>query len=458
MQLHEADWYVRKGEIEEGPFTRELILRFAAHQIIAPDTSLRSGVDGPWVPAAEYTELFAADSGPAVPDKARSEASQGESQSARDEARFARGMAALTPHIGVTLVLMAINLVVFVLTLQSGAGLARAGSNEVLIAWGGNLGALTKDGGWWRLGASMFLHSGLAHLLFNLLALWYGGRFTERLYGNALYLLIYIGAGLAGALTSLLWHDDAVMSVGASGAVFGVYGALLAFILRRGSEVPAAPLIRIASSALLLIGYSLFNGFTSSGVDNPAHVGGLVSGFLIGLACARPFDLAQRWHSWLHWPLGLGVTASILLTLFVLTPPPTFSYAAEQAAERAIKKFAEADQQLMGRAESVQKQLARLDRLRAAQLIRTELLAPFQAVESELAIVTLEPAAPAAKLLDLLQRYARERRQLFDTLVAIVESGDGSRETELTRRTAELKKTREELNTLNEELKKKTRH
>lgn len=133
--------------------------------------------------------------------------------------------------IPVTRLLVAINLIVFVAMLAGGAGLWHS-SNSVQLAWGANFGPATQDGEWWRLGTAMFLHFGIIHLGLNLWALWDGGQLVERMYGSVRFTAIYFASGLTGNLLSLVANKGLAISGGASGAIFGIYGALLVFLWR----------------------------------------------------------------------------------------------------------------------------------------------------------------------------------------------------------------------------------
>ena len=131
----------------------------------------------------------------------------------------------------VTKALVTANVLMFVAAAIGGAGIV-VPSPSVLQAWGTNFGPLTTSGQWWRLVSSIFLHFGVLHLALNMWALYVGGRLAERLFGSRAFALIYFAAGISGSLSSLLWNP-AVNSAGASGAIFGVYGAMLAFFFVR---------------------------------------------------------------------------------------------------------------------------------------------------------------------------------------------------------------------------------
>ena len=189
------------------------------------------------------------------------------------ELTFARQLHAATPRVLVTPALVAINVAVFVTMLAMGVGLF-GGRPDELLKFGANFGPLTTGGEWWRLVTCTFVHAGIMHIAFNMWALWDSGYLTERLFGNLWFAAIYLFAGVTGSLASMLWRADAV-SVGASGAIFGVFGALLAYTIRQHGSIPAEMTNRLRISTSIFVTYSLFYGFAASGIDNAAHLGGL---------------------------------------------------------------------------------------------------------------------------------------------------------------------------------------
>jgi rhomboid protease GluP len=199
---------------------------------------------------------------------------------------FERNLIAQSSQAPVTVGLVAINTLVLIATLFAGAEWFKP-MGAVQIAWGSNFGPYTTDGEWWRLFTSLFIHFGIAHLLFNMYALAAFGPLGERLYGSVNYSLIYLLAGMVGSLTSIAWHPD-VNSTGASGAIFGILGALLAAQLRLRKSFPVDILRPIRSSTLIYVGFALYGSFAYKGVDYAAHLGGLACGFILGLVAARP--------------------------------------------------------------------------------------------------------------------------------------------------------------------------
>ena len=150
---------------------------------------------------------------------------------------------------------------------------------------GANYGPAIRDGQYWRLVTSMFLHGGLLHLALNGWALFQLGSLLELLMGSPRMLLIYFVSGVAGSLASATFTQ--APSVGASGAIFGLLGALIAFLLRRrGALTPQGK-----SILMQLVGWAAINvffGFSTPGIDNSAHLGGGAAGLLLGFVLPEP--------------------------------------------------------------------------------------------------------------------------------------------------------------------------
>jgi len=150
--------------------------------------------------------------------------------------------------------------------------LLRLGANERSLVLG--------QGQWWRLVASMFLHIGFVHVLLNGWALFQLGPLVEAWLGSPRLLAIYFASGVAGSLASVLWRQVG-LSAGASGAIFGILGALIAFLVRRHDRLrPAARSLLL--QFLLWAGINVFFGFTNPGIDNAAHLGGFAAGLVLG--------------------------------------------------------------------------------------------------------------------------------------------------------------------------------
>jgi membrane associated rhomboid family serine protease len=159
-----------------------------------------------------------------------------------------------------------------------------------LLHWGANYGPLTKNGEWWRLITSTFLHGGLMHLLANMYGLVFVGIFLEPLLGKVKYIIVYLLAGIIASISSILWYEETV-SVGASGAIFGLYGVFLALLLTKVYPPDFAKSFLISTA--IFIGFNLLMGLTG-GIDNAAHIGGLISGFIFGLILYKTIDIQSE--------------------------------------------------------------------------------------------------------------------------------------------------------------------
>ncbi|MGA8213094.1 MAG: rhomboid family intramembrane serine protease [Candidatus Sulfotelmatobacter sp.] len=186
--------------------------------------------------------------------------------------------------IGLTQVIFGINVAVFL-------GMALSSSTVMdfpvreLIVWGANVGALTFSGEWWRLLTNIFVHGGLIHIAFNMWCLWNLGQLCESLYGRWTYAAVYLICGLGASLASAAWHPY-TPSVGASGAIFGLAGALIAAFKLGEFSVPRSALTGTLRSLGAFVVYNLIFGFALPGIDNTAHIGGLITGLIVGVLIA----------------------------------------------------------------------------------------------------------------------------------------------------------------------------
>ena len=183
-------------------------------------------------------------------------------------------------HFLITNLLLTINIVVFVAMLMKHVPLMSATSDQV-VHWGGNFGPLTMGGQPWRLLTNIFVHIGLVHLVANMWALVVLGRLAESLYGRFSFLAIYLISGLTGSVASLLWNPMGV-SAGASGALFGIAGALIATLYAGKLPLPKHVIRPILWSLVFWALFDLGYGFWKTGVDNAAHLGGFAAGLILG--------------------------------------------------------------------------------------------------------------------------------------------------------------------------------
>ena len=179
----------------------------------------------------------------------------------------------------ITISLIAINVGVYVLQLLTGAGLSA--NSGWIYEHGVLFGPAVADGDWWRLITAPFLHYGIIHLGLNMLVLWFIGPALEEYFGHWRYLLVYVVSGLAGSAGALIWSPNA-LTVGASGAIFGIMGAAVVLEARR--------IWVFGGQAMGLVVINLALSFVISGVSIGGHIGGLIG----GAACALAFSSLRR--------------------------------------------------------------------------------------------------------------------------------------------------------------------
>jgi len=166
--------------------------------------------------------------------------------------------------------LIVINIFIFFIIESAGD----SQSIETLIEFGAKYNPSIIEGEWWRIITSMFLHIGFLHLFMNMLAIYYLGTIVERIFGSSRFLFIYFLAGIGGGGASFAFSMS--ISAGASGAIFGLFGALLYF----GVNYKQIFLQTMGKGVLLVIGINVVFGFIVPQIDNAAHLGGLVAGFI----------------------------------------------------------------------------------------------------------------------------------------------------------------------------------
>lgn len=180
----------------------------------------------------------------------------------------------------ITYIIMGICVFLFIMMYIFGNG---SESTSTLIKFGANYDLLTKSGEYYRLFTCMFLHIGIWHLLCNMYSLYIIGKEIENLYGKSKYLVIYVLSGLCGSILSIAFSHNTI-SAGASGAIFGLLGALLYFGYYYRTYLGAT----IRSSIIPVIILNLIIGLLTPGISNSAHIGGLVGGILVSMMVGVP--------------------------------------------------------------------------------------------------------------------------------------------------------------------------
>ena len=177
------------------------------------------------------------------------------------------------------LIIIAVNVILFLAAEATGG----SENTEHMVRLGASYTPLVEGGEYWRLFTSMFLHFGLAHLLNNMVLLFFLGDYMERFLGKVRYLILYLGGGILGNIFSYwseLQQGRQVVSAGASGAIFAVLGGLVVLLLIHRGRLEDLSLSRV----LLMAALSLYVGFRSAGVDGFAHLGGFLGGALLAAA------------------------------------------------------------------------------------------------------------------------------------------------------------------------------
>jgi len=196
------------------------------------------------------------------------------------------------PTISLTQIIFGANIAVFLAMVLANGSLDFSG--QVAVHFGANLGPYTLSGEWWRLFTYMFLHGSIMHIFFNMWCLWDLGSLCESLYGRWTFLAIYVTTGIGGGLASVGWNPR-VLSVGASGAIFGLAGALIASFYLGEFSLPKIAIRGTLRSLVIFAVFNLFFGGLFGGIDNACHIGGLISGLALGAGIAKFAPLAEHW-------------------------------------------------------------------------------------------------------------------------------------------------------------------
>jgi len=214
----------------------------------------------------------------------------------------------------ITTTLVGMNVAVFVAMVLTGVSPTQPTVPQ-LLKWGANWGPLSLGAEPWRMLASNYVHVGIIHIALNMWCLWSLGFLAERVFDPWTYVLIYTSCGLAGSLASLWWHP-LIPGAGASGAIFGLAGALIAALYLGHLPISRQAIQGTLKSLLTFAGYNLFFGAVARGIDNSAHIGGLVAGLTLGAVLARhltaPPEIREGWRR------GVFVAAAVVLLLIFM--------------------------------------------------------------------------------------------------------------------------------------------
>ena len=207
-------------------------------------------------------------------------------------------------NILLTYILILINIIVFALMYIYGNG---SEDINTLINFGANYTPLVKYGQYYRLLTSAFLHIGAIHLIFNMYALYIAGSQIEYVYGKIKYIIIYLFSAFMGSLFTIALSSENVVSAGASGAIFGLFGSLLYFGYNYRGYIGNA----IISQLVPVIILNLVIGFSNPNIGNAAHIGGLIGGYIISMALGA--NINEENKNKIN-----GIIISVILTAFMI--------------------------------------------------------------------------------------------------------------------------------------------
>ena len=301
-------------------------------------------------------------------------------------------------------------MLVFVAMLIKGAGFWHS-PNDIQLVWGANFGPATQDKQWWRLGTALFLHFGAIHLALNSFALWDVGQLAERMYGHLRFIGIYIISGLSGNLLSLVIQGNSAVSGGASGAIFGIYAAVLVFLWRERATISAHEFRWLFWGGSAFAVFSIGLGFVIPGIDNAAHIGGFVTGLLTSVIFSQRITARVMPVKYSVGAACLTVIASVIL--FKNIPAPKYFWSDELLVRSQINAFLYQDQAInrtwLEIMHEGNKGVESFDKL--AGKIDYLISEPYEKSFQELLKLPNNPALPSAMQLEQLLLYAEKRKQ-----------------------------------------------
>lgn len=333
--------------------------------------------------------------------------------------QFARVLVQQTPRLWATPLLVAVNALVFISMIISGVNLVNP-TGQDLVRWGANFGPMTMQGEWWRLFSSNFAHFGIVHVLCNLWVLQDLGRLLERMLGGTACLLLYIITGVASQLAGLYVHPE-VTSAGASGAIFGLFGALMAFLLTQRGRAPLGLVRPLLNSGLTFLVLNVAIGFSpGSRTDMTAHLGGLVSGFLAGFVLAQPIDSGTAGRRpWRNLLLGV-VGVAVVIGAPLLVPPPatewmTLASDIERVDKEVLDKWNDGVKQVRE---------GRMSERQLGEFAEKEVLPPWREITRRVATMDREPPRGIKERLPRLLDYLRTRQQAWEDYARGIREGN----------------------------------
>ena len=408
-------YFILENGARVGPFTLEQMARLP----LSPQTLVaREGMEA-FLPATAYPELW-----PVLGARARA----GEMSAMAEPQHVTVIRATLARRAVVCPVIIAINLLVFVAMVASGVNPIMPDA-PTMLRWGADLWPATTSGQWWRLLTAAFLHFGAIHLLANMYALWSVGRFAEKVFGSVAFAALYLLSALISSLVSIWWDRQAI-TAGASGAVFAVFGAVMAFMLVRRGSFPPAAVKGIIQSTGIVIAFNVIWGLTQKGISNSAHLGGLACGLALGAIFAVPLEPGRRREQ--YWKrlvggLALGVAAlAIGVAVIPKAPAGSFDVRRELAFDRAREELARDERQAGETLRRLHERLEKgqIDEAEFVRLLKSEVVPVWDRMTGRLEAVEVPRGSASRGEWELLHTFVRSRRDAYRMLGVTNELGD----------------------------------
>lgn len=330
---------------------------------------------------------------------------------------FVRGINANVKDIYVTKAIIAINIAVFIFMAIRGVNVMTPKTADI-VNWGGNLSSYTMFGEAWRLVSCMFLHIGIIHIFFNMMVLWSLGNLIEKFFGHVNFILLYFISGIIGSLASVVWNPF-VVSAGASGAVFGVFGAMCGFLVVKRRDLPRTFYEEMKKNAFLFLGLNLAFGFSVPNIDMAAHLGGLVGGLVAALILSQNFMQRKGMRSLI--PTMVFTLASGAVVWFSFKEiKKEFKVSFNQVYEVFSKKEQEFNKILTDNDKKLKK-----GEMSSAEYISTleqKILPEWRSLEAELD--KSHPFGMTNSRSERVLKYMKLREQRWQLLVELMKTGD----------------------------------
>lgn len=308
--------------------------------------------------------------------------------------------------------IISINAVVFLVMVLSGVSFIEPTVKD-LLAWGASFKPNVLEGEWWRLFSSMFLHIGIFHLLFNMYALYAVSVFLEPMLGKLLYLTAYLCTGIFGGLLSLGWHTENLVVAGASGAIFGLYGVFFALLTTK--LIPTEIRNNLLISIGIFVAYNLIYGL-QAGIDNASHMGGLLSGLVIGYLYYFTLGREAVLSKWIA-SIAVIIATAASLGLYLGSSADTAAF------YKAYNEFATLEEKALAPYKSVEGKTAIQFKAEIQQTVRPALEKALQVLkETE----KLKLPDNLTKLRDNLLKYLNLRLEEADILSKAQDAPSGT--------------------------------